>query len=99
MATVEGVARRIYPEHNIWSAADPVVRRWILRELSPPARIKRFAEEATTAMRNLARLIENPPAAAVVEVHEERPTHSPLLWFALGAAASGAAFLLGMLFR
>jgi len=47
MATVEGVARRIYPEHNIWSAADPVVRRWILRELSPPARIKRFAEEAT----------------------------------------------------
>jgi len=99
MATVEGVARRIYPEHNIWSAADPVVRRWILRELSPPARIKRFADEATTAMRNLARLIENPPTATTVEIHEERPSHSPVLWFALGAAASGAAFVLGLLFR
>jgi ubiquinone biosynthesis protein len=99
MATVEGVARRIYPEHNIWSAADPVVRRWILRELSPPARIKRFADEATTAMRNLARLIENPPTATTVEIREERPAHSRVLWFALGAAASGVAFLLGMLFR
>jgi ubiquinone biosynthesis protein len=100
MATVEGVARRIYPEHNIWSAADPVVRRWILRELSPPARIRRFAEEATTALRNLARLIENPPTAApTVEIHEERPTRSPLLWFALGAAAAGAAFLAAMLLR
>jgi ubiquinone biosynthesis protein len=99
MATVEGVARRIYPEHNIWQAADPVVRRWILRELSPPARIKRFAEEATTAMRNLARLIENPPTATTVEIREERTTGSRVLWFALGAAASGGAFLLGLLLR
>ena len=99
MATVEGVARRIYPEHNIWAAADPVVRRWILRELSPPARIKRFAEEASTAMRNLAKLIENPPGATVVEVREEAHSTSRLLWFALGAAAAGAAFLLGLLFR
>jgi ubiquinone biosynthesis protein len=99
MATVEGVARRIYPEHNIWQAADPVVRRWILRELSPPARIKRFADEAATAMRNLARLIENPPAGTTVEIREERRTNSRVLWFALGAAASGVAFLLGLLFR
>ena len=99
MATVEGVARRIYPEHNIWSAADPVVRRWILRELAPPARIKRFADEAATAMRNLARLIENPPVAPTVEIRQDRPAHSRILWFALGAAASGAAFLLGLLFR
>ena len=52
MATVEGVARRIYPEHNIWEAADPVVRRWILRELSPAARVRRLMEEATQALRN-----------------------------------------------
>ena len=97
MATVEGVARRIYPEHNIWQAADPVVRRWILRELSPPARIKRFAEEAATALRNLAKLIETPPLATV-EVREI-PSRPAPLWFALGAAAAGAAFLLGILFR
>ncbi|MDB5423289.1 MAG: aarF [Phenylobacterium sp.] len=100
MATVEGVARRIYPEHNIWQAADPVVRRWILRELSPPARIKRFAEEAATALKNLARLIETPPASAtVVEVREEGSSRAALLWFALGAAAAGAAFLLGTLLQ
>jgi len=99
MATVEGVARRIYPEHNIWQAADPVVRRWILRELSPPARIKRFAEEAASALKNLARLIENLPTTTTVEVREEPASRSALLWFALGAAAAGAAFLIGMLFR
>jgi ubiquinone biosynthesis protein len=100
MATVEGVARRIYPEHNIWAAADPVVRRWILRELSPPARIKRFADEAAAAMRNLARLIENPPlAATTVEIRQDRPARSRILWFAIGAAVSGAAFVLGFLLR
>ena len=93
MMTVEGVARRIMPDHNIWSAADPVVRRWIARELSPVARIKRFADEAATALRNLARLIENPPPAAAVEVRPARPRGSALLWFAVGALAAGAAFL------
>ena len=33
MVTVEGVARRIDPNHDIWRAAEPVVRRWITREL------------------------------------------------------------------
>ena len=37
MVTVEGVARRIDPDHDIWAAAEPVVRRWIARELSPAA--------------------------------------------------------------
>lgn len=35
MVTVEGVARRIDPGHDIWSAARPVVERWIRREFSP----------------------------------------------------------------
>jgi ubiquinone biosynthesis protein len=95
MMTVEGVARRIMPDHNIWSAADPVVRRWIARELSPTARIKRFADEAATALRNLARLIETPPTATTVEVRGARRGGPALLWFALGAIAAGAAFLAG----
>jgi ubiquinone biosynthesis protein len=95
MMTVEGVARRILPDHNIWSAADPVVRRWIARELSPAARIKRFAEDAMTALRNIARLAEalpNAPATAV-EVRETGSGGSALLWFALGAVVAGVAFL------
>ncbi len=35
MVTVEGVARRIDPDHDIWTAARPVVERWIRREFSP----------------------------------------------------------------
>ncbi|HWU49571.1 MAG TPA: 2-polyprenylphenol 6-hydroxylase [Asticcacaulis sp.] len=44
MVSVEGVARRIYPEHNLWEAARPVVRDWISRELSPMAEAKRLFE-------------------------------------------------------
>jgi ubiquinone biosynthesis protein len=96
MTMVEGVARRIQPDHDIWTAADPVVRRWMTRELSPVARIKRFADEAATALRNLARLIETPPTAATVEVRETRRAGTGLLWFAAGAVAAGAAFLAAM---
>ena len=97
MMTVEGVARRIDPEHDIWAAADPVVRRWMTRELSPATQAKRFADEALAAMRNLAHLIETPPGTAVTVV-EEREPHAAL-WFALGAAAAGFAFALAAFLR
>jgi len=94
MVTVEGVARRIDPGHDIWAAAEPVVRRWIARELSPVSRVKQFAGEAETAIRNLARLTA-PPAPVVVS--ERQGNGGRLLWFALGAAVSGAAFVLARL--
>jgi ubiquinone biosynthesis protein len=93
MMTVEGVARRIMPDHDIWAAADPVVRRWMTRELSPATRVKRFAEEAHQALRNLARLLENPQAPATTIEKDEPPPTPRLAWFALGAALAGAAFL------
>jgi ubiquinone biosynthesis protein len=93
MMTVEGVARRIMPDHDIWSAADPVVRRWMARELSPAARVRRFAEDAASALRNIARLVENPPVGATVAVRDTRTERSGLLWFAAGALVAGLAFL------
>ncbi len=92
MMTVEGVARRICPDHDIWAAADPVVRRWILRELSPQAQVRRFAGEAAEALRAIARLAKAPPATA-----PEPPAPKGLgglAWFAIGAFTSGAAFVL-----
>jgi hypothetical protein len=59
------------------------------------ARIKRFSSEAATALRNLARLIENPPGATV-EVREVRRGGPALLWFAAGAVVAGAAVLAAM---
>jgi ubiquinone biosynthesis protein len=93
MVTVEGVARRIDPAHDIWGAAEPVVRRWIARELSPVTRVRQFAGDAETAIRNIARMTQPQP---VVVAQVERSSGA-LLWFALGALASGAAFVLGRL--
>jgi ubiquinone biosynthesis protein len=96
MVTVEGVARRIDPSHDIWAAADPVVRRWIMRELAPQARIRRLAEEALTVIEGLARHAKSPPAAPAVVV-EGGGSAARLLWFAIGAAVAGAAFVIAAL--
>jgi ubiquinone biosynthesis protein len=97
MMTVEGVARKIDPEHDLWAAADPVVRRWMTRELSPAARVRRVAGDAAVVLRGLAERLEAPPATVVVEPQERNDNLQALLWFALGAAAAGAAFLVGAL--
>ena len=97
MVTVEGVARRIDPHNDIWAAADPVVRRWITRELSPPARIRRLAEEALSVIEGLARHARAPDPAPVVI--ESSATAARLLWFAVGAAVAGAAFVIAALAR
>ena len=44
MVTVEGVARRIDPGHDIWTAARPVVERWMRREFGPAARVRRWVQ-------------------------------------------------------
>jgi ubiquinone biosynthesis protein len=69
MVTVEGVARRIDPESDIWAAAKPVVERWIARELSPRAKAIEAFNSINRAVQGLARLAENAgaPAVAVVE--------------------------------
>jgi len=99
MMTVEGVARRIDPEHDIWAASEPVVRRWIARELAPANQVRRFADEATSALRNLARLTEEPVIRGERDVVREFHHLSPLPWVALGALLSGLAFLAAMLLR
>ena len=94
MVTVEGVARRLEPDHDMWKAADPVVRRWITRELGPVAKARELADDAVKALRALARLAEAQSAPTVVAV---APSPSRLLWFAVGAVAAGAAGVVGYL--
>jgi ubiquinone biosynthesis protein len=102
MVTVEGVARRIDPDNDIWAAAEPVVARWIARELSPVAKVRDFAREARAAVSALARLAE--PAAeedaqAVVAPPEGRAPVHAAIWFFAGAAASAIAFTLAVALR
>jgi ubiquinone biosynthesis protein len=49
--SVEGVARRIYPEHDLWEAARPVVKDWISRELSPVVQTRRIVEKLISRLR------------------------------------------------
>ncbi len=91
MVTVEGVARRIDPAHDIWAAADPIARRWMMRELAPPAQVKRLLGEGLRILEGLARHAEAPPPVAVVAPAEP---HGRLVWFALGIAVAGLAFAL-----
>jgi ubiquinone biosynthesis protein len=104
MVTVEGVARRIDPEHDIWAAAEPVVARWIARELSPAARFRDLVRDGRAALSALAKMAEvaapaelDPPAPATAEPATSA-TH-PAVWFFAGAAVSAIAFSLAVLFR
>jgi len=97
MVTVEGVARRIDPGLDIWEAAEPVVRRWVTRELSPAARVRSLAAEARAAAAAITSLASRealpatPPAPAT--------TSGPWLGFALGALAAALVFLLAAVLR
>jgi ubiquinone biosynthesis protein len=55
MVVVEGVARTLNPNLNMWTSAEPVVRGWIERKLGPAGRI----EDATGS---LARVLGGLPA-------------------------------------
>src|SRR5690606_4731912 len=61
MVSVEGVARRLNPDHDLWSAAQPVVERWITRELGPKAQIRDGVRELITGAKALSRLVQDPP--------------------------------------
>jgi ubiquinone biosynthesis protein len=98
MVVTEGVARRLWPDHDIWAAADPVVRRYILRELAPPARVRRLAEDGLRWAEALVQRAEAPAAAAVHEIErEEQRLASRFTWFAVGAAIAGLAFVVASL--
>ena len=105
MVTVEGVARRIDPDNDIWAAAEPVVARWIARELSPAARLRDFAAEARAALTTLARMSEPTPASELAAPTPETPAIRPAralhpaIWFFAGAAASALAFVLAVALR
>ncbi len=96
MVTVEGVARRIDPNLDIWGAAEPVVRRWIVRELSPAARVRSLATEARAAVAAITVLAAKQDSAPA-----PKKAPAPGLWlgFTLGAAAAALGFLLAAILR
>ena len=102
MVTVEGVARRIDPTHDIWAAAEPVVRRWITRELSPATLLRSLANDGARWVGTLARVQEPQVTVPMPQVIPIQPRPSPIsVWFAfaLGALAAGLGLGLTTLLR
>ena len=60
MVVVEGVARKLDPQLDIWTASEPVVREWIERNLGPAGKI----EDAGRGIATLARVLADLPAIA-----------------------------------
>lgn len=94
MVTVEGVARRIDPDNDLWAAAQPVVERWMTRELSPLNRAREALDQIVTAARAIVRLAEAPPAEVRIESTRDSRASWALAWSVVAAALAATAFAL-----
>ncbi|MFC0634083.1 2-polyprenylphenol 6-hydroxylase [Brevundimonas balnearis] len=95
MVSVEGVARRLNPDHDLWAASKPVVERWIRRELGPQAQARDALEETVATLKALSRLIQDPPVSEPV-VAEMRFPRWLQAWIALVTLAAAAALVLSL---
>ena len=102
MVVVEGVSRSLNPHINIWSAARPIVERYIAENIGPKALVRDLVKTARVLSRFGPRLPELAEAALTREAQraEARPEPAPArkgLYLAAGAALAAAGFVLGRL--
>lgn len=69
MVVVEGVARSLDPDFDMWEASRPVAERWMMEQIGPEARL-RDAAEGLNALghlaRNLPELLRNAEAVSAM---------------------------------
>lgn len=75
MVQVEGVARAIDPGHDIWAAAEPVVKDWITQNLGPAGAAKLVAQNVKDVADRLKRL---PDVMDQFEAKLNAPEPAPL---------------------
>jgi len=91
MVQVEGVARALDPQHDMWLASRPIVERWVKRELGAEAVARRAVDEAGVGLAALRRLPQTmaliEAAARKVSAEAPRPERQwyqmPVFWIAL----------------
>ncbi len=69
MVVVEGVARSLDPEFDIWAASRPVVERWMVARMGPEARLREMAEGVSAlgrAAQQLPQLLRNAEAVSTM---------------------------------
>lgn len=75
MVQVEGVARAIDPGHDIWAAAEPIVKDWITQNLGPAGAAKLVAQNVKDVADRLKRL---PEVMDQFEAQLNKPEPDPL---------------------
>ena len=100
MVQVEGVARAIDPDHDIWTAADPIVKSWISENFGPAGAAKLAARNFREVADRLKRL---PEVMDRFEESLEREAPKPVVpedpgppwwaWFGLVIVLAGIAGL------
>jgi len=50
MVVIEGVARELEPEVNVWALAKPLVGKWVAEHLGPKARIEQAAHDLKSGL-------------------------------------------------
>lgn len=97
MVSVEGVARRLNPDHDLWEAAKPIVERWIRRELGPSNQIKEGLDEVVATMKALSQLVQNPPQGSNVVVQRSEPKAWMVAAVTVAVCASFGALAVALL--
>jgi ubiquinone biosynthesis protein len=93
MVSVEGVARRLNPDHDLWAASEPVVAAWIRRELGPQAQVRDVLEEARAVLKALSRQAQAPTTPPAVVVERVRAPLWPSVLAVLAFAAAALALV------
>lgn len=81
MVQVEGVARGIDPNHDIWAAAEPIVKDWITQNLGPAGAAKLVADNVKDVADRLKRLPQIMDQFEA-KLNEPEPTPAPRERFA-----------------
>jgi ubiquinone biosynthesis protein len=100
MVVVEGVARKLDPQLNMWSTAEPVVGAWIAENLGPLRRIEdagRILSSAGAFLADAPRRLEQIAARLETESENEIAKVVPQLKLRFGFALVLVGFVLALL--
>jgi ubiquinone biosynthesis protein len=98
MVVVEGVARSLGPQINIWQVARPIVESYIKENIGPRALLRDLSRTAMVLARFGPKLPQLAEAALIRQSEQQikPPTghgYWPLFWIAVGAGIAGLGFL------
>ncbi len=104
MVVVEGVARSLHPQINIWQVAKPVVEEYVKSTIGPRAVLRDLGRTAAVLSRYGPRLPKLVEDALIRQSMPPAPPASPRwprsgLWALLGAAIGAAAMFALMIYR